>query len=240
MNRLHPARVIFITGTDTGVGKTVLTALLLGQLRSEGCKALALKPLCSGDRADARLLAALQAPLTLEEINPYHFSEPIAPLAAARRQRQVVRLADVIGRVQRLVPRCDHLLIEGAGGLMAPLGEGFGALEMIHRLRCEIIVVARNKLGVINHTLLTLHALRPDGARAFRGAPRRRTGDCKVVLMDRRIKDLPARSNPGLLAELISPVPLFRLPYLGPGCRGATAVKKNAEKLKKTLAQILG
>jgi dethiobiotin synthetase len=239
MNRLHSRRAIFITGTDTGVGKTVLTALLLCHLRARGCNTLALKPLCSGDRTDARLLTALQDPLTIDEINPHHFSDPIAPLAAARQQRQVVSLGEVVRNVQRDSRRCDYLLIEGAGGLMAPLGEGFDALELIRQLRCEVIVVARNKLGVINHTLLTLRALGACGARADRAAERRRIGGCKVVLMERRIKDLPSRSNPGLLAELIAPVSLIHLPFLGPNCRAAGAVQKNAKKLKKSLAQIL-
>ncbi len=239
MDQLHSARVTFITGTDTGVGKTVLTALLLCHLRARDCNALALKPLCSGGRADGRLLAAWQDALTLEEVNPYHFPDPIAPLEAARRQRQVVRLGQVVRHVQRFSRRCDRLFIEGAGGLMAPLGEGFDSLELVRRLRCEVVVVVPNKLGVINHTLLTLRALAACGGRSARASTQRCTNDCKVVLMERRTKDLPARLNPALLAELIAPVPLFRLPYLGRDCREKTAVEKNAKKLKKTLAQIL-
>jgi dethiobiotin synthetase len=239
MNQLPSARVIFITGTDTGVGKTVLTALLLCHLRRRGCNALALKPFCSGGRADARLVAALQATLTLDEINPYHFREPIAPLAAARRQRKAVGLPEIIRHIQQFSRACDYLLVEGAGGLMAPLGEGFSALELIDRLRCEVIVVASNQLGVINHTLLTLQALGACGARAARATVQRRTNQCKVVLMECRTKDLSARSNPALLAELIAPVPVFRLPYLGPNCRRKTAVEKKAKRMKKTLAQIL-
>ena len=239
MNQSHPARIIFITGTDTGVGKTVLTALLLCHLRRRGCNALALKPFCSGGRGDARLVAALQATLTLDEINPYHFGEPIAPLAAARRQRQVVSLTEATRHIVQFSSACDYLLVEGAGGLMSPLGEGFSALELMDRLRCEVIVVASNKLGTINHTLLTLQALGACGAHPARAAPQRRTRRCRAVLMERRTKGGPARSNPALLAELIAPVPLFRLPHLGSSCCHKTAVEKNAIKLKNTLAQIL-
>jgi dethiobiotin synthetase len=102
-----------------------------------------------------------------------------------------------------------------------------------------VIVVASNKLGVINHTLLTLRGLGACGARSARASTQGRRSDCKVVLMGRRTEDLPARSNPALLAELIALVPLFRLPYLGPDCSEKEAVEKNAKKLKKTLAQIL-
>ena len=81
-------RIIFITGTDTGVGKTVLTALLVRFLRERGVKAVALKPICSGDRADARALrAAMDGALSLDEINPWHFRAPVAPLLAARREQ---------------------------------------------------------------------------------------------------------------------------------------------------------
>ena len=80
-------RIIFITGTDTGVGKTLLTGLLLHHLRQSGCHALAMKPFCSGSRADAEFLHAVQdGELTLDEINPFFFAEPLAPLVAAREQ----------------------------------------------------------------------------------------------------------------------------------------------------------
>ena len=108
---------IFVTGTDTGVGKTVLTALLTRHLRERGVNAAALKPVCSGDRADARALHAASAgALTLDEINPWHFRAPIAPMLAARRERKQVVLADVLLHVRAMQKRFDVLLIEGAGG----------------------------------------------------------------------------------------------------------------------------
>ena len=82
-------KIIFVTGTDTGVGKTLLTALLLQHLRAHGQSALAIKPFCSGGREDAELLHSLQEnELTLDEMNPFHFKKPLAPyLAATRRER---------------------------------------------------------------------------------------------------------------------------------------------------------
>ena len=120
----NEANAFFITGTDTGVGKTVLTALLTRHLREHGVNAVALKPVCSGDRADARALHAASAgALTLDEINPWHFRAPIAPLLAARRERRRVGLADVLAHVRAMQKRFDVVLIEGAGGLLSPLGE---------------------------------------------------------------------------------------------------------------------
>src|SRR5260221_14172519 len=100
MQRPHTPRTIFITGTDTGVGKTLLTALLLAHLRQNGVPALALKPFCSGGRADAELFHALQdGDLTLDEINPFYFREPIAPLVAARKHRRRIQLDDVLKNI---------------------------------------------------------------------------------------------------------------------------------------------
>src|SRR2546429_4432134 len=94
---------IFITGTDTGVGKTVLTGLLVTHLRNQGTDALAIKPFCSGSRADAKLLQAIQdRELTLEEINPFYFPEPVAPLVAARLHRRAITLRQVLAHIERV------------------------------------------------------------------------------------------------------------------------------------------
>ena len=96
----------FITGTDTGVGKTALTSLLAHYLHERGIRVAALKPICSGGRGDARALhAALNGRLTLDEINPWHFRAPMAPLLAARRERKRVALADVLAQVGAMQKR---------------------------------------------------------------------------------------------------------------------------------------
>ncbi|MGH7954322.1 MAG: dethiobiotin synthase, partial [Limisphaerales bacterium] len=109
----------FITGTDTGVGKTVLTVLLAYFLRERGVNAAALKPICSGGRDDARkIFAAMNGALSLDEINPWHFRAPIAPLPAARRENKKVKIAQVLAHARVMQKRFDILLIEGAGGLL--------------------------------------------------------------------------------------------------------------------------
>ena len=149
-------RIIFVTGTDTGVGKTLLTGLLLYHLRQRGCHALAMKPFCSGSRADTEFLRAVQdGELTSDEVTPFFFAEPLAPLVAARKHRRTIRLKEVVRRIRRLSDRCECLLIEGIGGLLVPLGEGFTVRDLVARLGCEVIIVSRNRLGTINHTILT-------------------------------------------------------------------------------------
>src|SRR5947207_4859213 len=125
-------RILFITGTDTGVGKTVLASLLARHLRERGVAVAALKPICSGGRADARALhASLDGALTLDEINPWHFRAPLAPLLAARREHRRVELADVLAHLRRIQRRFDVVLVEGAGGLLSPLGDDFNSRDLI-------------------------------------------------------------------------------------------------------------
>ena len=184
-------RVLFITGTDTGVGKTVVAALLTRHLRQAGVRVAALKPVCSGGRADARALhAALGGALRLDEVNPWHFGAALAPLLAARGEGKRVRCAQVAAHVRRVQKRFDVLLVEGAGGLLSPLGEGFSSRELLTALRATPVVVCPNRLGAINQVLLVLSALPP----AF-------TRRAVVVLMAPRRANTVSRSNLELLAE---------------------------------------
>src|SRR6185503_1560349 len=153
-------KIIFVTGTDTGVGKTLLTASLLYHLRENGLDALAMKPFCSGARSDVDLIQAIQmSRLPDQEINPFYFADPVAPLVGMRTVRQRIRLADVVQRIRRVEQKCELLIIEGCGGVMVPLGEGYGVYDLITSLNCRTIVVAANRLGTLNHTLLTVRLL---------------------------------------------------------------------------------
>jgi dethiobiotin synthetase len=259
--------LLFITGTDTGVGKTTLTALLLCHLRQRGRRVVALKPFCSGGRDDAELLWTLQeGAVGLDEINPFHFKEPLAPLVAARMHGRSIAISEVlnyIGRAgsptkdlqeaanaQTRRPRSQRmdeslvLIVEGAGGLLAPLGRGFDALDLIKRLRLQgppphrvphasgvlrVIVVARNGLGTINHILLTVQALR--GAGLANSA-------IQVMLMNTRPRDYSSASNPRLLRELLAPGQLLSLPFLGPGL-SAAAFPALARRHRRVLGALL-
>ena len=262
-------RILFITGTDTGVGKTVFTALLLTHLRRRGVPAFAIKPFCSGSRSDARWLYALQGgDLTLQEINPFFFPEPLAPLIAARRQKRSVRLEAVLEHIGAISDRIlaasqnpvkgrtPVLLIEGVGGLLVPTGPGYFVLDLIRELRCEVIVVSRNQLGTLNHTLLTLQVLAgacphlaPRGpsnrVRAGRlglcanPASRLRFLGVSIVLMEQACPDRSASSNLEMLSEFVAPGRLWRVPYLGKNLRSQGALEKKSKKIQKTLAQIV-
>src|SRR6476469_2720446 len=103
-------KIVFITGTDTGVGKTLLTGLLLCHLRARGARALALKPFCSGSRGDAQLLHDLQdGDLTLEEVNPFYFPEPVAPLVSARKHKRKIPLDEVIQHISSVATRVEQI-----------------------------------------------------------------------------------------------------------------------------------
>ena len=195
---------LFVTGTDTGVGKTVLTSLLTRHLRERGVAVAALKPICSGGRADARALhSSLDGALTIDEINPWHFRAPLAPLLAARREHRRVDLANVLAHVRSVQRRFDVVLVEGAGGLLSSLGEDFNARDLIIALRAVPIIVCPNRLGVVNHVLLTVEAL-----------PRVIARRAPVVLMSPHRSDLASRTNPRLLAGILGPDRLHEFPWL--------------------------
>jgi dethiobiotin synthetase len=218
-------KIVFVTGTDTGVGKTVLTGLLLAHLRGEGRDALAMKPFCSGSRGDARLLRSLQKGcLTLDEVNPFYFDKPLAPAAAPK----PVPLRDALARIQALAGRCEVLFVEGAGGLLAPLGADYTARDLIKALACSTIIVSRNCLGTINHTLLTVEALQHSGIE-----------EVAVVLMGVKRSDISASSNPKMLRQKLAPKPVLTIPHLGNRAALPGAIKNNATFMKKVLARIL-
>jgi dethiobiotin synthetase len=196
-------QTLFITGTDTGVGKTVLTALLVKFLRERGVNAAALKPICSGSRDDARKITAMNSSLSLDEINPWHFRAPIAPLLAARRENKIVKLSQVLVHIRAMQKHFDVLLVEGAGGLLSPLGENFNSRDLIVALRAMPIIVAQNKLGVVNHILLTLEAL-PENLRT----------KAQIVLMSPPKPDASTKTNVKLLAKFAN-AKIFSLPWLG-------------------------
>jgi dethiobiotin synthetase len=221
-------KIIFVTGTDTGVGKTVFTALLVSFLRKQAFSVLAVKPFCSGDRADAELLEKLQeGDISLQAINPYHFSEPLAPLVAAQRAGQSIPFKQVLRHIRTLQSQCDLLIVEGCGGLLVPIAEGFLISDLIAKLSCSVVVVARNQLGVINHALLTVKALEQLGKKQIR-----------VVLMGSECRDVATETNPEILSSLLYPIELLNLPYLGPKPLSQGRIHQNNKEVFTVLARI--
>ena len=158
---------IFITATDTGVGKTVVTAALAVALRKRGYAVGVMKPIETGvpssadDESDAaRLRAAARSSDALTEIRPYVFRLPVAPLSAARAEGTTVRVATIMRTFRILQSRHEVLLVEGVGGVHVPITSSLDVADLIYRMKFQAIVVGQSGLGGINHALLTLHALR--------------------------------------------------------------------------------
>ena len=202
---MKSARILFVTGTNTGAGKTVFAALATILLRQNGRHVAALKPICSGGRDDARLLhAAAGKILTLDEVNPWHFRAALSPTLAARRERKKVRLREVVAHVRRISKRCEVLIVEGAGGLLSPLGENFDSRDLIRALNATPVIVCPNQLGAVNQVRLVWEALPKQSAR-----------QAQVVLVAQPQPDSAARSNLELLREFIPSTRLRTLPWLG-------------------------
>jgi len=162
-----PPRGLFVTGTDTGVGKTLVAAALAKVLRESGVKVGVMKPAETGvaelDKLgpDARLLKwAANSQLADVDICPYRLKIPIAPAVAAVKEKIRVDYNGLVQQAKQLIEQHDFSIIEGAGGLMVPLAGGFLIADFARALGLPLLVVSRPNLGTINHTLLTLFAAR--------------------------------------------------------------------------------
>lgn len=168
-------RGVFVTGTDTGVGKTFVAGALLGALRRCGCDAVPMKPVqtgCRGRRGalcapdlDYCLAAAGLRPSSEEKalMAPYRFRPACSPHLAASLAGTGIRVARILAAARRLAAAHGFLVVEGAGGVLVPLGGGVCMGDLMQRLGLPVLLVARPGLGTINHTLLSLEALRQRG-----------------------------------------------------------------------------
>lgn len=155
---------LFVTGTDTGVGKTYVTCLLLEALSRGGLAAAGFKPLACGDRSDAHALQRAGDPsLDLDEINPIWLKTPAAPMAAALIENAAIDLDLVATRFTALRSRFEHLVVEGVGGWEVPIRRGYHVADLAEWLALPVIVVADNKLGALNHTILTVRSVQARG-----------------------------------------------------------------------------
>lgn len=230
---IQPSRGVFVVGTDTGVGKTWIAAGLVWALRRRGLDVGVMKPVESGvagqAHADAELLRRVAGsfdPLT--DIRPYRFGPPLAPLVAARRQRTRISLATIVQRFHRLARRHDIVIVEGVGGLMVPLSVGkvppppllpkggWGdfsrtrgnhlttTLDLARALGLPLLLVIGNRLGAINHALLTAQVAKSHSLQFLGG----------VINQTRRVRDDAVRTNPHILKELLE-LPIWTVvPYL--------------------------
>lgn len=204
---------IFITGTDTGVGKTYVATGIAKALRSAKIDVGVMKPAETGCSvrsgkllpADAQALiraAVVRDPLSL--VNPYRFQAPVAPSVAAELERKKIDPERVLRSFRTLSQRHPFMIVEGAGGIMVPLAEGYLFLDLAEAMGLPMVIVARPGLGTINHTLLTIEALRSRGL-VIAG-----------VVINHRLglkEGLAEATSPGVLQD-ISGVPILgTIPY---------------------------
>jgi len=156
----------FITGTDTGVGKTYVTALLLAELRRRGVPAAAMKPIaCGADgRNDVRQFRALmQNEVPLDRLNPVYLRHPLAPSVAAKLEHRPINLRRIRADFRRLTAAYSPVLVEGAGGLLVPIKRNYFIADLARELNLPVIIIARLGLGTLNHTLLTVRQAQATG-----------------------------------------------------------------------------
>ena len=165
-------RGFFVTGTDTGIGKTHASCALLAAWRARGASASGMKPVASGCRmttdglrnedAEALIAASDPAP-AYADCNPFAFAEPIAPHVAATLHGVEITLDPLCAAHARLAGAVDHVVVEGVGGWAVPFSRMLMQADLVTALRLPVILVVGLRLGCLNHTLLSVRAIRGDG-----------------------------------------------------------------------------
>ncbi len=164
---------VYVTGTDTGIGKTLASCTLLHALRAHGLRAAGMKPVASGceridgewRNADALALQAAGEPgIAYADINPFALEHPLAPELAARDAGIDVALPPILDAHARLAARADALIVEGVGGWAAPLSASLMQADLVRALRLPVLLVVGLRLGCLNHALLSARAIAADGA----------------------------------------------------------------------------
>lgn len=216
---------IFIIGTDTSVGKTVVTGAIAFALRDRGLRAGVMKPVETGCRRKGKKLIPSDALFlkkaagirdSIDLINPYRFEKPLAPAVAADLEGKIIDKAHILNAYKTLQERYEIMLIEGAGGLLVPVYKDYFFRDLIRDMGVPILIVTRPGLGTINHTLLSVRCAQEYGLRII-GIVMNHTTDKKP--------DLSEKTNP-LVIKRLSGVPVLSvLPFI-------KGLKTNPERLK--------
>lgn len=203
---------LFITGTDTGVGKTVVAAGLARCLVEHGVTVGVMKPVETGWDgpkeawpSDAGMLArAAKVADAREDVVPYLFAEPLAPLVAARREQCAIDVAVIERAYERLQASYDCVLVEGAGGLSVPITRDVWMADLASRLQLPVLIVARPNLGTLNHTFLTVHYARSHNLAVL-----------GVVISGYRedTTDIAEQTNPAMIEEMCEVPVLGLIPW---------------------------
>ncbi len=223
-------RGFFVTGTDTGVGKTTITLGLMQALQARGEAVTAMKPVASGCEstasglvsADARRLQAQSSiGLSYDKVNPYAFEPPIAPHLAADAGGVSIQIGIIEQAFRRLAAEADRVIVEGVGGWLVPINQRQTMADVAVALGLPVIMVVAVRLGCINHALLTAGALKSTGLRLAGWIANRVDPSCGIPdaiiatlgvwLEAPLLADVPYRSDPVLLEREAQQINLTRL-----------------------------
>ena len=203
------ARGFFITGTDTEIGKTMISTLLIRALVADGNKVVGMKPVASGaSESDGQLknedalalMACSNVTASYQQINPYCFVPPVAPHIAAEQAGVVIEMNTITTNYNTLAQRSDVVVVEGVGGWRVPLGQSFAVSDLARELDLPVILVVGIRLGCINHALLTAESIMATGCKPAGWVANIIDGDSLVLTEN--IETLRSRFNFPLLATI--------------------------------------
>ena len=196
---------LFLTGTDTNVGKTYVAAMLVRALRKSGVDCVGLKPICCGDRGDGEALhAACDAAIPLNDVNPVWLRTPAAPYTAAMIENRAIDLALIRETFVRLRAEHSSLIVEGVGGWRVPIARDFFISDLAKEFALPVAVVVANKLGALNHALLTVESVRASGC------------ECAGVILNHTTStesDVAGITNRGMLEDILNIPILHEIAY---------------------------
>lgn len=184
---------IFITATDTEVGKTYVSCNIAEALKKEGINAGVFKPVSTGDRNDAKaLIKATKIDETLEAVTPIFFDNPMSPYGASILENKQFDPKKAYSSLKYFLNKYEFIVVEGIGGLLVPLKKNFYVNDLIKKFNLPVVIVARYGLGTINHTLLTVEKLKKDKQKIL-----------GIVLSGKKNKnDISVKSNAAIIREL--------------------------------------
>ena len=229
MSGFSRSRGLFVTGTDTEVGKTIVTGGLAAILREAGLDVGVMKPAETGCEvkngellpADADFLGKMSGVNEpREKVVPYRFKEPLAPAVAAELEGVNIEIEKIMENFKEISATHEFILVEGAGGLLAPLSRDFLILDLIKLLQLPSLIVSRADLGTINHTLLTLRCLQAE-----------KLPVAGIVINNLSpAKSLAAKTNPEIIAKLTK-VPIWGILPCQKEIRSDKSIEKTVIKL---------
>ncbi len=201
---------IFVAGTDTGAGKTIVSCAMASAFRLKGLRVGVMKPVACGSWEDSEMLKlASQSKAVLADITPVYFKNPVSPNVAGHLEMKQVSISKILQSFKKIQKNCDVMIVEGCGGLLVPITDDFFVIDLIRLFKAETILVSRSGLGAINHCLLSLEALESRKIKPLGVVFNRLQGGPMSV---------PEATNPAVVAKLGRTRSLGMFPYMKSEC----------------------